>query len=75
MWQFFYKNYKKFNIKIYLTKVKKNWLKIQLILKWFKKLKHLIKWKFAAIIGTGIGLKYFEAINNYKNSVLLVYEK
>jgi len=31
---------------------------------------------YAAIIGTGIGLKHFEAINNYKNSkVLLVYEK
>ncbi len=31
---------------------------------------------YAAVIGTGIGLKHFEAINNYKNSkVLLVYEK
>ncbi len=31
---------------------------------------------YAAIIGTGIGLKHLEAIDNYKNSkVLLVYEK
>lgn len=31
---------------------------------------------YAAIIGTGIGIKHFEAINNYKNSkVICIYEK